>query len=474
MTTSTKDGSLTGISLGEDTPVEPIPPTPTTKLVKPTTPPVSVPVQLPEQKASTPSVASTTPVKKPALRIEPLDQEPESESSTKAPDTQKAKPSPIPVPDTQKAVPATAPEIPQAKTPLATAPDTQKAKPIATMVPDSPQAKLTPAPDTQKALPSATLPHTPEKTDSPSTTPPPVGETKAINKPKVVLPPIAPVSKKEPSVSEVKPITTGEANAPPKLKLDSLVSPAKPEVRPTETPKEIIPKRTQLPDPPKRTQPPAPVAPLSRATVQVSAPNPSGSVDHEAIAALAKRIAEERSEQGKIVLFAPTSETIKVTPLMGDLGQVFARQGNRVLVFDARPTNEIPSWAGPQAPTVNTRVEKYLDGQSTTAGQCFVPTTLNGVEYSRTDVMQQVAGVMASHRFRQLIEEMRERYSIVLMVTPTLALSDDHPLLPALAEGMVLVTESDVSPADLHQMLAAVREQLPTTVYGALAAPKGT
>lgn len=429
MASPIKDSPLMGISVEEPTSTptartadvskpEAPPAKPKITLTKPLTPPVSTPVVLPESKPA-------EPAKKPSLKIGALDQPTATTPTTATPDTQRA--APAAVPDTQKVrKPATPTTPPTPTPPVADKPKTVEVKPI------------------------------PEKPKTP-----------VVDKPKVALPPIVPESKSESKPeSPAKPVvskpTTPVAEAParPKLKLESIVP-----TKPKDESKPIVVRNEKTPAPTKSTT-------LPRTPVKVAPPAPSANIDHHALAALAKRIVDDPSDQGKIVLFAPTADTLKVTTLMGDMSQVFARQGNRVLVFDARNTNEIPAWAGPQAPSVALRVESFLDGQSSATGQCFVPTSIPSVEYSRADVQQHVAGVMASHRFRQLIEEMRERYSIVLMVTPTMVLGDDHPLLPALAEGMVLVTESDLSPVDLQRMLSAASEQLPTTVYGALAAPK--
>src|SRR5207302_10349046 len=104
---------------------------------------------------------------------------------------------------------------------------------------------------------------------------------------------------------------------------------------------------------------------------------------------------------------------------------------------DARQAAETPDWAGPQAPDVAQTVEGYLDGKAEGAAGCFVPTALEGVEYSRADLSTRVSGVLSAHRFRQLVEEMKERYSVVFLVAPPVSLEASDPLLAMLAEGMV-------------------------------------
>jgi hypothetical protein len=198
----------------------------------------------------------------------------------------------------------------------------------------------------------------------------------------------------------------------------------------------------------------------------------SSDEDPVAPKALAERMAEDGVDHGGIVLFTPTAEELQVAPAIGEMGQYFTQRGERVLVFDARAAAETPSWAGPDAPAIASTVEGYLDGRAAAATDCFVPTSLQGIEYSRADLATRVGGVMAAHRFRQLVEEMRERYSVVFLVGPPVTVPDGDPLLATLAEGMVLVTEASASPSEVHAFVETMSHQVPTRLYGTLSVPK--
>jgi len=190
------------------------------------------------------------------------------------------------------------------------------------------------------------------------------------------------------------------------------------------------------------------------------------------VQALANRIVQEGVDPGGIVLFSPTQEQLLVASVMGDLGELFTRRGERVLVFDARHSAETPEWAGSSAPTVAATVEGYLEGRAETSKECFVPTNMKGVEYSRADLSTGVTGVLAAHRFRQLVEEMRERYSLVFFVGPPVQLDAGDALLATLAEGMVLVTETSADPVEIHAYLDTLCQQVPARLYGTLSVPK--
>jgi Mrp family chromosome partitioning ATPase len=161
---------------------------------------------------------------------------------------------------------------------------------------------------------------------------------------------------------------------------------------------------------------------------------------------------------------------LKLTPAIGDLGQYFSNRGDRVLVFDTRQAAETPDWV--QANGVAETVAGYLNGTADGSTGCFVPTALRGVEYSRVDLNQQISGVLEVHRFRQLLEQMREKYSVVFLVGPPVTLEVDHPLLATMAEGMVLVTETAANPVEVHAYLDTLCQQVPARLYGTLAVPK--
>lgn len=187
------------------------------------------------------------------------------------------------------------------------------------------------------------------------------------------------------------------------------------------------------------------------------------------VRALAERIVEENVGRGGIVLFAPTVDQLRVTPVIGDLGRILTDRGDRVLVFDARPSAETPAWAGARAPTV----AGFLGGQSAAGlGACFAPTAMKGVEYSRGDLSGQIDGVMAAHRFRQLVEEMQERYSLVFVVTPPVTLDGADPVFGHLAEGMVLVAESTAPSADVHAYIESLTKRVSAPLYGTLTVPR--
>lgn len=197
---------------------------------------------------------------------------------------------------------------------------------------------------------------------------------------------------------------------------------------------------------------------------------PVAVAEPEPVRALAQKIVDEGVDRGGVVLFSPTDEHLRLAPAIGDLGQYFSDRGDRVLVFDTRHVAETPAWV--HANGVAETVAGYLNGTADGPTGCFVPTDLRGVEYSRVDLASRVSGVLEAHRFRQLIEQMRDRYSVVFLVGPPVNLDEDHPLLASMAEGMVLVTETAANPVEVHAYLDTLCQQVPARLYGTLAVPK--
>jgi hypothetical protein len=228
------------------------------------------------------------------------------------------------------------------------------------------------------------------------------------------------------------------------------------------------------PDSPVEPEAPKPMPTLTHHEPPIADPAPDAEpvavAQPEPVRALAQRIVEEGVDRGGIVLFSPTEEELRVAPAIGDLGRYFSERGDRVLVFDARTMAETPGWV--KANGVDASVAGFLQGQADKVGECFVPTDLAGVEYSRVDLNKKASGVMEAHRFKQLVDQMRERYSVVFLVGPPVNLEEDHPLLATLAEGMVLVTETTADPVEVHAYLDTLCQRVPARLYGTLAVPK--
>ncbi len=184
---------------------------------------------------------------------------------------------------------------------------------------------------------------------------------------------------------------------------------------------------------------------------------------------LAAQITQNVHDHGSIVMFTPVTARMNIESLVGELARHFAQLGDRVLVFDARPGNPmIPSWAGPNAPTAQNRVIQFLEGTNDRAGGCFTPTKLASVDYSGADLSEHLNGVIATYRYRRMAEEMRERYTLVLMMAPDLEyLGDEEDYLSTMAEGVVLILDEHTNPTEVEGYIHNLRAT-DASVYGAV------
>jgi hypothetical protein len=171
---------------------------------------------------------------------------------------------------------------------------------------------------------------------------------------------------------------------------------------------------------------------------------------------LADGIAQKFQEPGSIVLFTPMGEGVQVEKLVSELSRHYARAGESVLLFDARGVSSPLNVGSTGASSPG--IDAYLKGKSEDAAACFTPTQFPSVEYTRGDITHTATGgAMAMYRFRQLLDEMRNRYSKVLMIGPTARHVDDLEMLTAFSEGVVLVVQDQANPNDVNAYVEAMK-----------------
>ncbi len=225
---------------------------------------------------------------------------------------------------------------------------------------------------------------------------------------------------------------------------------------------------------PPGSQLPVPAWQHQMKPAQPHGPPRGPTMNNEHLRALSERIMQNRSERAAIILFTPTSGGVRVENLLGDLGCFLNRNGNRVLVFEARRDAENPSypvWTGPSSREVAEQLEGYLEGQHERGSQCFAETLISGIDYARADLGRHLSGIMAMYRFRRLMADMKERYSVVLMITPERYQGEEDDVFTTLGEGIVVVINEDADPADVETYLRELRAS-ETPVYGAVTLPK--
>jgi hypothetical protein len=163
---------------------------------------------------------------------------------------------------------------------------------------------------------------------------------------------------------------------------------------------------------------------------------------------------------------------LSVENLVGDLACYYAQQGGRVLVFDARahddPTASPPAWSGPAGENIRIETENYLNGRTNVPAACFAPTLIAGINYTRGDVSAHMNGVIEMHRFRQLVQLMRDQYALTLLITRPSSDFGADDFLPTLADGIVAIVDEKAGPRESQIHLDRLNES-DAMVYGAVA-----
>lgn len=172
--------------------------------------------------------------------------------------------------------------------------------------------------------------------------------------------------------------------------------------------------------------------------------------------ALAAKISGLTSQNGGIVVFNPINSTTGVERMVSDLGRLYATRGEHVLVFDARPLQAnqpsvIPM--GSMTEVVSAKqVENYINGHGDDPTTCFFPTEVPAIEYTRAELAGVMSGgVSAMYRFQRLVDEMRTRYTIILMIAMLSPVGDDSEFISAVAEGIYMVGGEGSRPGELDR-----------------------
>jgi len=226
---------------------------------------------------------------------------------------------------------------------------------------------------------------------------------------------------------------------------------------------------SQLPVPVWQLYPP----PHSYAPPPATAPR-GPSMNNEHLRALAERIIERVRERGSIIEFTPLVRGLRVEALLGDLACFCLREGEKILVFEARTDVEGPSyppWTGPSSRGVAEEMESYLKGDVERSAACFAETLLTSVDYARGDLSRLLTNVMAMYRFRRLMHDIKDRYAMVMMITPERSeRNDGDDVYATLAEGIVVVINQDADPVLVEEHLRRLRAS-DTPVFGAVTVP---
>jgi hypothetical protein len=189
---------------------------------------------------------------------------------------------------------------------------------------------------------------------------------------------------------------------------------------------------------------------------------------------LALRLRQIQAEPGAVFVFSPLSEEGRIDATLDELASLFALRDERVLVLDARVEGRRPDplkldgpdpggargrsrdsaaaapWASevlsistpPRPPVLG--LSDYLTFTTNDLDDVCHPAEGFGVDRLPIGRAEIPADALATHRMAQLFAELRERYSILLVLAPSLAHSVDLQILAAQSHGVVAVVDKAV------------------------------
>jgi len=167
----------------------------------------------------------------------------------------------------------------------------------------------------------------------------------------------------------------------------------------------------------------------------------------------------------KVVLITSTDSSEGKTVSAYNLGIASARAGKRTLIIetDLRSPSHSPSLR--VAPDDDATIEPLRYYASLSECIRLVPDVENLYIIPSPGPVRQSAAVLESSEMRRLMEDVRERYDLVILDTSPLGLSNDPLLIQPYSDGMVLVTRPNYTQ---ENMLGEAIDQLVESELGLL------
>lgn len=160
------------------------------------------------------------------------------------------------------------------------------------------------------------------------------------------------------------------------------------------------------------------------------------SVLGERFASLARRIRQELPAPGACLLVASAIQGEGVTTVVNSLAASLGRQGEQVVVIEAQRDSS------PRAEGQTLGLEDYLLARASALDEILYPTELKNVSYLPRFGAEISPDDLASERMAQLIEELRNRFGVILIETSPILNCADAELLASHADGVALVARS--------------------------------
>ena len=195
---------------------------------------------------------------------------------------------------------------------------------------------------------------------------------------------------------------------------------------------------------------------------------------HQQLRGLALRLRQYLPEAGSVVLFSSLTESTEIEGILEDLADCLALRDERILILDTRigeralcpppetrNSSQKSSWRSSRKKESVASAQNVLALPTNPPGQDSQKGLAEYLSYACNDldeiclpaagfgVDRVVAGeaavefdMLATHRMNQLISELRQRYTMLLVIAPPLEHAVELQILSALSQGIIAVVDS--------------------------------
>jgi len=191
---------------------------------------------------------------------------------------------------------------------------------------------------------------------------------------------------------------------------------------------------------------------------------------------LALRLCQAVPEPGSMILLASPMRGSQVEHFAAEISRCLAHHEERVLILDMRISEQIPRQGIYSNGHVNHLANRsgstaLLEHASMTSAVSLVqPTQMTAVDYLPIGSTERLTGVMAMTKLRQAVAQMKERYTLIFMIGPSLTGDIDTEILGAFANAVLFVTDDHAHAGIMTRTVDGLRAaQIP--IVGAVLYP---
>ncbi len=202
----------------------------------------------------------------------------------------------------------------------------------------------------------------------------------------------------------------------------------------------------------------------------------------ETCRALALRVRQAMPESGKVVMVSSLNDNKGIDQLVSEVGRCLGMRNERVLILDARIAEAQPERLAAQIERrVDGRDLGVLPGETAAADpaaglvglvQCLVfsgfdatdftyHTRIPGVDYLPAGGPYPVTDALASEPMADLLEALCERYTIIVVIGPSITKGIDTEILAAYVDGVLVVVNEPLgnAAAEAELVMRALEEK---------------